>query len=79
MRLHVLYTLDMCLLLRVWLLWEDLFSGSIPSAVAPQVWKILDLDDDGTLDADEFLSGCLRLRGPAKTLDVLAPRHHAMP
>lgn len=35
------------------------------------VWKILDLDDDGTLDADEFLSGCLRLRGPAKTLDVL--------
>jgi len=35
------------------------------------VFKILDLDDDGTLDADEFLSGCLRLRGPAKTLDVL--------
>ncbi|CAJ1460017.1 unnamed protein product [Effrenium voratum] len=35
------------------------------------VFKILDLDDDGTLDADEFLSGCLRLRGPAKALDVL--------
>jgi len=35
------------------------------------VFKILDLDDDGALDADEFLSGCLRLRGPAKTLDVL--------
>ncbi|CAE7272340.1 Scn2a [Symbiodinium sp. CCMP2592] len=35
------------------------------------VFKILDLDDDGTLDADEFLSGCLRLRGAAKALDVL--------
>ena len=39
-----------------------------------KVFKILDLDDDGTLDADEFLSGCLRLRGPAKTLDVLVAR-----
>ena len=35
------------------------------------VFKILDLDDDGTLDAEEFLSGCLRLRGPAKALDVM--------
>lgn len=39
-----------------------------------KVFKILDLDDDGALDADEFLSGCLRLRGPAKTLDVLVAR-----
>ena len=39
-----------------------------------KVFKILDLDDDGTLDADEFLSGCLRLRGAAKALDVLATR-----
>jgi len=53
---------------------KELFKAidlDISEAHCVEVWKILDLDDDGTLDADEFLSGCLRLRGPAKTLDVL--------
>merc|ERR1711920_1086137 len=30
----------------------------------------LDLDGSGAIDAEEFLSGCLRLRGPAKALDL---------
>ncbi|CAE7686390.1 IAP1 [Symbiodinium sp. CCMP2456] len=56
--------------------WDD-FQSSLFKAIdldiseAHCVFKILDLDDDGTLDADEFLSGCLRLRGAAKALDVL--------
>lgn len=51
---------------------KELFNAiDLDISEAHCVFKILDLDDDGTLDADEFLSGCLRLRGPAKTLDVL--------
>jgi len=38
-----------------------------------QVWglfKLLDIGDTGSVDAQEFIMGCLRLRGPAKTVDV---------
>mmetsp|Transcript_104318 Transcript_104318/g.292264 ORF Transcript_104318/g.292264 Transcript_104318/m.292264 type:complete len:717 (+) Transcript_104318:86-2236(+) len=34
------------------------------------LFHLLDRDSSGTIDADEFLSGCLRLRGPAKALDM---------
>merc|ERR1712060_418797 len=34
------------------------------------LFRLLDLDEGGTVDAEEFLSGCLRLRGPAKALDL---------
>eukprot|EP00933_Yihiella_yeosuensis_P033327 TRINITY_DN27057_c0_g1_i1.p1 TRINITY_DN27057_c0_g1~~TRINITY_DN27057_c0_g1_i1.p1 ORF type:complete len:831 (+),score=115.06 TRINITY_DN27057_c0_g1_i1:283-2775(+) len=34
------------------------------------LFQLLDLDGSGTIDAQEFLNGCLRLRGPAKALDL---------
>jgi len=37
---------------------------------AKGLFRLLDLDDSGSIDAEEFLSGCLRLRGPAKALDL---------
>lgn len=37
---------------------------------ARSVFKLLDIDDSDSLDASEFLAGCLRLRGPAKSLDM---------
>jgi hypothetical protein len=37
---------------------------------AKGVFELLDLDGSGSVDADEFLSGCLRLRGPAKALEL---------
>merc|ERR1712039_179298 len=36
------------------------------------LWEILDAgDDDGELDADEFINGIRRLRGEARAKDVL--------
>merc|ERR1711870_61594 len=31
----------------------------------------IDMSGDGTIDADEFLNGCLHMHGPAKALDLL--------
>jgi len=35
------------------------------------LFTLLDLDNSGTIDAEEFLSGCLRIRGPAKALELV--------
>mmetsp|Transcript_64377 Transcript_64377/g.177932 ORF Transcript_64377/g.177932 Transcript_64377/m.177932 type:complete len:194 (-) Transcript_64377:172-753(-) len=37
---------------------------------AQGLFLLLDRNGSGTIDADEFLTGCLRLRGPAKSLDM---------
>merc|ERR1712039_922664 len=34
------------------------------------LFQLLDRDGNDTIDADEFLSGCLRLRGAAKAIDL---------
>jgi len=34
------------------------------------LFNLLDKDNSGTLTLDEFLGGCMRLKGPAKNLDV---------
>merc|ERR1712014_553303 len=34
------------------------------------LFRLLDTDDQGELDCDEFAIGCLRLRGQAKSLDT---------
>jgi len=39
---------------------------------ARRLFRLLDLDNDGVLDAAEFVTGCLCLRGAAKTVDVAA-------
>eukprot|EP00927_Polykrikos_kofoidii_P052136 TRINITY_DN4591_c0_g1_i4.p1 TRINITY_DN4591_c0_g1~~TRINITY_DN4591_c0_g1_i4.p1 ORF type:complete len:546 (+),score=84.10 TRINITY_DN4591_c0_g1_i4:69-1706(+) len=38
---------------------------------AKQFFELLDLSRDGEISADEFLSGCLRVKGLAKSLDLL--------
>eukprot|EP00929_Paragymnodinium_shiwhaense_P010809 TRINITY_DN11578_c0_g1_i1.p1 TRINITY_DN11578_c0_g1~~TRINITY_DN11578_c0_g1_i1.p1 ORF type:complete len:724 (+),score=158.66 TRINITY_DN11578_c0_g1_i1:87-2258(+) len=35
------------------------------------LFEILDIDDSGAIDLEEFISGCLRMQGPAKALDLL--------
>lgn len=35
------------------------------------LFKLLDFDFSGVINAEEFFQGCLRLRGPAKALDVV--------
>merc|ERR1740130_2653197 len=42
---------------------------------AKGLFRLLDLDGSGSIDAEEFLSGCLRLRGPAKALDLALLMH----
>merc|ERR1719424_526470 len=34
------------------------------------VFKLLDVENNGTLDEDELCNGCLKLAGPAKALDL---------
>jgi voltage-gated sodium channel len=34
------------------------------------LFMLLDMNDSGTLDTEEFLNGCIRLRGIAKSLDL---------
>jgi len=34
------------------------------------LFMLLDMNDSGTLDTEEFLNGCIRLRGVAKSLDL---------
>eukprot|EP00929_Paragymnodinium_shiwhaense_P098394 TRINITY_DN5986_c0_g1_i1.p1 TRINITY_DN5986_c0_g1~~TRINITY_DN5986_c0_g1_i1.p1 ORF type:complete len:754 (-),score=142.23 TRINITY_DN5986_c0_g1_i1:35-2296(-) len=37
---------------------------------AKGLFFLLDLDQSGAISAEEFLNGCIRLRGPAKALDL---------
>lgn len=34
------------------------------------LFRLLDLDDNHDVDVDEFITGCMRLRGPAKAVDI---------
>eukprot|EP00747_Dinoflagellata_sp_TGD_P216324 gnl/TRDRNA2_/TRDRNA2_88893_c0_seq1.p1 gnl/TRDRNA2_/TRDRNA2_88893_c0~~gnl/TRDRNA2_/TRDRNA2_88893_c0_seq1.p1 ORF type:complete len:719 (+),score=148.61 gnl/TRDRNA2_/TRDRNA2_88893_c0_seq1:49-2205(+) len=38
---------------------------------AESIFKLIDLDHSGTVTIEEFCLGCLRLKGPAKCLDVV--------
>jgi len=42
---------------------------------AKALFDLLDVSSDGTVSADEFLNGCLRVRGPSKALDLLVLSH----
>jgi uncharacterized membrane protein len=50
---------------------EYLAEIDVDVSEAKWLFEILDINDTGSIDFDEFLSGCLRLRGPAKALDLL--------
>lgn len=42
----------------------------IDIADARGLFLLLDTDESGEVDSEEFIQGCLRLRGPAKSIDV---------
>merc|ERR1719386_577592 len=35
-----------------------------------ELFKLLDSDDSQTIDIDEFVTGCMRLKGNAKAIDI---------
>merc|ERR1712203_578634 len=37
---------------------------------AQSIFQLLDVDDTNHLDPEEFLHGCMRLRGPAQALEL---------
>lgn len=39
---------------------------------ARQLWSILNVDDDNEVNIDDFIFGCMRLKGSAKSVDVVA-------
>eukprot|EP00931_Biecheleriopsis_adriatica_P104093 TRINITY_DN78832_c0_g1_i1.p1 TRINITY_DN78832_c0_g1~~TRINITY_DN78832_c0_g1_i1.p1 ORF type:complete len:631 (+),score=132.21 TRINITY_DN78832_c0_g1_i1:58-1893(+) len=39
---------------------------------AESVFRLMDYDGSGSIDLDEFLNGCLNLKGPAKAIDTSA-------
>jgi len=39
---------------------------------ARRLFRLLDIDGNGTVDAEEFVTGCMCLKGGAKTMDVAA-------
>merc|ERR1719195_2325376 len=40
-----------------------------------RLFKLIDHDDSGDVDVDEFLEGCLRLKGQARSVDVISLMH----
>eukprot|EP00927_Polykrikos_kofoidii_P034093 TRINITY_DN28923_c0_g2_i1.p1 TRINITY_DN28923_c0_g2~~TRINITY_DN28923_c0_g2_i1.p1 ORF type:complete len:596 (-),score=92.16 TRINITY_DN28923_c0_g2_i1:119-1906(-) len=54
---------------------EYLKSIDLHKEEATSLFRLLDTDDSNTLDEDEFVSGCLRLHGAAKAIDMAAFMH----
>eukprot|EP00929_Paragymnodinium_shiwhaense_P014961 TRINITY_DN122962_c0_g1_i1.p1 TRINITY_DN122962_c0_g1~~TRINITY_DN122962_c0_g1_i1.p1 ORF type:complete len:868 (+),score=179.62 TRINITY_DN122962_c0_g1_i1:137-2740(+) len=51
---------------------KDFFEAiGIDIAEARSLFDLLDMSGDGQISAEEFLTGCLRVRGAAKSLDLL--------
>eukprot|EP00930_Biecheleria_cincta_P033964 TRINITY_DN23503_c0_g2_i1.p1 TRINITY_DN23503_c0_g2~~TRINITY_DN23503_c0_g2_i1.p1 ORF type:complete len:807 (+),score=149.26 TRINITY_DN23503_c0_g2_i1:27-2447(+) len=50
-------------------------SIDVDPSQAQAVFALLDVDDTGLIDLDEFLNGCLCLHGPAKAIDVSSLRY----
>jgi len=48
------------------------FALSLDPDDAWRLFKLLDVDGDATLSCDEFIEGCMRLKGTAKSIDVAA-------
>mmetsp|Transcript_94567 Transcript_94567/g.174056 ORF Transcript_94567/g.174056 Transcript_94567/m.174056 type:complete len:97 (+) Transcript_94567:3-293(+) len=44
----------------------------VDTVSAKGLFKILDLDNSGAIDAEELITGTLRLRGHAKAIDLAA-------
>mmetsp|Transcript_41346 Transcript_41346/g.105184 ORF Transcript_41346/g.105184 Transcript_41346/m.105184 type:complete len:694 (+) Transcript_41346:132-2213(+) len=42
---------------------------------AEDLFKLIDIDDSGAIDPEEFVNGCVRLQGPAKAIDLATLMH----
>lgn len=42
----------------------------LDAADAQTIFRVLDTDNGGSVEMSEFISGCLKIRGPAKRLDI---------
>jgi hypothetical protein len=42
----------------------------LDTASLEKIFRLLDVDDSGTLDLEELVDGCIRLRGSAKNVDI---------
>merc|ERR1712113_1173056 len=36
------------------------------------LWNILDIDGDGNISADEFIAGATRIKGTARSVDIIS-------
>merc|ERR1719247_1090860 len=45
-------------------------SVDLDAGEAMSLFKLMDTDDDGLVEAEEFVLGCLRLKGNAKAIDL---------
>jgi len=51
---------------------RDFFSAiDVDVSEARCLFEVLDIDNSGSIGFEEFLSGCLRLQGPAKVIDLM--------
>jgi len=51
---------------------KDFFATlDIDISEATSLFELIDLDNSGIIDFEEFLSGCMRLHGPSKATDLL--------
>jgi len=50
--------------------WAYLSSLGLDVSEADGLFKLLDMDGSGTIGIEEFLMGCMRLKGYAKTIDL---------
>lgn len=56
---------------------KDWKSVGVAAEEARYLFRLLDIHNDGRIPFEEFLSGCLRLNGPAKALDLLTVMQEA--
>jgi len=58
---------------------QDYFRAiNVDPSEAKGLYRLLDRDNSGAIDAEEMVSGCLRLRGAAKALEVSLLMHETL-
>lgn len=54
----------------------DFFKGiDVDPSEAKGIFSLIDADESGSINADEFLNGCVRLHGPSKALETAVLLH----